>query len=152
LIGAGTLAGQTQVAPDQCLGGSLTATQSQSISLRFNGRITTIPIAPGAEIWRGGDLNDIHQLIVGDEIYLKCTRAGEGAPVMATVVAAVEPGDGIQLVPHHITERSACLGRLIAVTGDTLSLKNDKGGCVIHTNEVSAGVTVSYPGRILPAE
>jgi hypothetical protein len=174
LICAGNLAAQTGVTGDQCLGGSLTAIQSQSISLKFNGKITTMPIAPGAEIWRRGtDLDGIHQLVIGDEIYLKCTRAGDGDPVMATMVAAVEPDDGVRLVPQHITEVSACVGRLIAITNNTLSVTNDKSGCLIHTNaqttfwrgetyhdasafklgdEVTAGVTVSYPGRVLTAD
>jgi hypothetical protein len=174
LICAANLAAQIDVAGDQCLGGSLTAIQPQSISLKFNGRITTMPIAPNAEIWRRGtDLDSIHQLAIGDQIFLKCTRARDGDPVMATVVAAVEPGDGVRLVPHHITEVSACVGRLIAIANDTLTVQNDRSGCVIHTNaqttfwrggtyrdarafqlgdEVSAGVTVSYPGRVLTAE
>jgi hypothetical protein len=92
---------------------------------------------------------------------------------MATLVAAVEPDDGVRLVPQYITEVSACVGRLIAITNNTLSVKNDKGGCFVHTNaqttfwmgetyhdasalklrdEVAAGVTVSYPGRVQTAE
>jgi hypothetical protein len=174
LICAANLAAQIDVTPDQCLGGSLTAIQSQSISLKFNDKITTMPIAPGAEIWRQGtDLDTIHQLVIGDQIFLKCTRERDGDPVMATVLAAVEQGDGVRLVPHQITAVSACVGRLIAIANNTLSVKNDKSGCVIHTNaqttfwrgetyhdagafklgdEVSAGVTVSYPGRVLTAE
>jgi hypothetical protein len=171
---AGNLAAQTGVTRDQCPGARLTAIQSQSISLKFNDKITTMPIAPGAEIWRrGADLESIHQLVTGDEIFLKCARAGDGDPVMATMVAAVEPGDGVRLVPQHIAEVSACVGRLIAIANNTLSVKNDRSGCVIHTNaqttfwrgetrhdagafklgdEISAGVTVSYPGRVLTAE
>jgi hypothetical protein len=174
LICLGNLAAQTEVPGDQCLGGFLLAIQPQSITLKFNDKVTTMPIAPGAEIWRrGADLDDIHQLVIGDEIYLKCTRAGDAGPAMVSVAAAVESNDGVRLVPHNIAEVSACIGRLIAVTNDTLSLRNDKGGCVIHTNaqttfwrgdtyhdagafklgdEVSAGVTVSYPGRVLTAE
>lgn len=165
---------QTKVPQDQCLGGRLTTVQSQSITLKFNDRITTFSIAPGAEIWRrGADLDDIHQLVLGDEIYLKCTRTGDGGPVTASVVAAVEPNDGVNLVPHHITEVSVCIGRLVAIGGNTLSLKNESGGCVIHTNaqttfwrgedyhdasafrlndQVSARVTVTYPGRVLTAD
>ena len=174
LICAGILAAQTEVTGDQCRGGWLTAIQSESISLKFNDKVTIMPIAHAAEIWRRGrDLGSIHQLVIGDQIYLKCTRAGDGGPVMATVVAAVEPDDGVRLVPQHITEISACLGRLIAITDSTLSVKNAKNGCVIHTNaqttfwrgetyhdarafklgdEISAGVNVSYPGRVLTAE
>jgi hypothetical protein len=168
LICAGNLAAQAEIAGDQCLGGSLTAIQAESISLKFNDNVTTIRVAPDAEIWRRGtDLGSIHQLVIGDQIYLKCSKAG------ATVVAAVEQDDAVQLVPHHITEISACIGRLIAITNDTLSVKNNQGGCVIHTtaqttfwrgetshdasafklgDEVGARVTVSYPGRILTAE
>jgi hypothetical protein len=168
------LAAQAEVTGDQCpLGGRLTAIQSQSITVTLNDKITIIPIAPGAEIWRrGADLDSIDQLVIGDQIFLKCTRPGEDSPVMAPVVAAPEQGDGVQLVPHHITAFSACLGRLIAIGQDTLSVKNDDGICVLHTNaqttfwrgetypdasafklgdEVGAGVTVGYPGRILTA-
>jgi hypothetical protein len=171
---AAELAAQTEVPQDQCLGGWLTAIQSQSITLKYNDKITTFPIASGAEIWRrGADLDDIHQLVLGDQIYLKCTRAADGGPVMASVVAAVEQWDAVDLVPHHITEHSACLGRLVAIGDNTLSVKNDQGGCVIRTNaqttfwrgedyhdasalrlgdELAARVTVTYPGRVLTAE
>ena len=171
---AAELSAQTEVPKDQCLGGWLTVIQSQSITLKFNDKITTYPIAPGAEIWRrGADLEDIHQLVPGDQIYLKCARAADGGPIMASIVAAVEPNEGVDLVPHHITEITACIGRLVAIGDNTLSLKNDTGGCVIHTNaqtrfwrgedyhdasafrlgdEVGAGVTVTYPGRVLTAK
>jgi hypothetical protein len=143
------LVAEIDVTGDQCLGGSLTAIQSQSISLKFNDKITTMPIAPGAEIWRRGtDVDSIHRLVIGDEIYLKCTRAGDGDPVMATVVAAVEPDDGVHLVPHHINAVSACVGRLIAITKNTLSVKSDKKRLTPIRRQRSGGRDLSRCQRV----
>lgn len=168
----GGLYAQSEVPGDQCLGGTLIGIQQDSITLKFNEKITTMHLAPEAEIWRRGvDLESIQQLLVGDEIYLKCTRA-EGA-VVASVVAAVEKDDGIDLVPHHIAEIRVCSGKLVAVGQDTLSAKNENGICVIHLkpgaeiwrgevfhdtsalklgDEVYARVTVSYPSGELTSE
>lgn len=75
---------------DQCLGGTLRAVQQDSITLQFNQKIIRMPVAPDAEIWRRGvDLKSVRELIPGDELYLRCTRAASGA-VHASVVAAVE--------------------------------------------------------------
>ena len=95
LIFLGTVAAQTEVPGDQCLGGTLISIQQNSITTQFNEKIQTYELAPGAEIWRRGvDLKSIHQLVIGDPIYPKCIRAANGA-VVATVVAAVEKDDAI---------------------------------------------------------
>jgi hypothetical protein len=164
----GSLAAQSEVPRDQCLGGSLVAIQQSSITLKFNEKIMTMRLAPDAEVWRRGvDLDSIHQLVVGDEIYLKCTRA-----VVASVVAAVEEGDVLNLVAHHIVEYRVCAGHLVAAK-DTLSVKNDGGICVVRVNadtkiwrgeifhetsalklgdDVCARAIVGYPSGELTAE
>jgi hypothetical protein len=172
----GSLAAQPkpdEVPPDQCLGGWLVSTQQDSITLKFNEKIITTRLAPDAEIWRHGtDVESMHQLVVGDEIYMKCTRDADSA-VIASVVAAVEEGHGVDMEPHHLKEISVCGGHLVAFTKDTLSVKNDKGVCVIHLtpdaniwrgeifhdtsvlklgDEVGARVVVGYPDRELTAE
>ena len=123
----GSLAAQSEVPTEQCLGGWLISIQADSITLKFNERITTFRLAPDAEIWRHGtDVESIHQLVLGDEIYLKCIRSGDGA-VIASIVAAVEEGHGVDMEPHHLKDISVCIGHLVAFTKDTLSVKNDKG-------------------------
>jgi hypothetical protein len=168
----GTLAAQPEVPGDQCLGGTLVSIQQDSITTKFNQKIITMQVAPDAEIWRRGvDLESIHQLVVGDEIYLKCTRAA-GA-VVASIVAAVEKDDAIDLTPHHIAEIRVCGGRLLAFTNTTLSVRNDDGVCIIHLksgaeiwrgevfhstgalklgDDVIARVEVQYPSGELIAE
>ena len=89
------------------------------------------------------DLESIHQLVVGDNIYLKCTRAADSGVAVASMVAAVEMDDGIDLVPHHIAEIRVCTGHLIAIDKDTLSAKNETGICVIH---LKPGATI-FPRR-----
>ena len=170
----GSLAAQPGVPREQCLGGRLVGIQQDSISLKFNEKMTTMPVAPNAEIWRrGADLQNIHQLVLGDQIYMECTRAGDSAPVMASVVAAVEKNESVHIAPHHIVEYSVCGGRLVSVTKDTLSVKGDDGSCVMRINadtpvwrgetyhdtsalklgdDVVARFTVGYPGRELTAE
>ena len=162
-----------ETSPYQCLGGTLLSVRQDSITVKFNEKIITTRLAPGAEIWRRGvDLDSLQQLVPGDSIYMKCARASDGA-LVAAVVAAVEKDDGVELVPHHIVEIRVCIGRLVASTNDTLSLKNDRGICVIHTtpetkfwrgeifnhhsafqlgDEVSARVAVNYPGGELIAD
>jgi hypothetical protein len=133
---AGSLAAQPEpgeIPGDQCLGGWLVSIQQDSITLRFNEKIMTMRLAPDAEIWRRGvDLESIHQLVVSDNIFLKCARAADSGAVVASVVAAVEKDDGIDLVPHHIAEIRGCTGQLIAIGKDTLSAKNENWICVIH--------------------
>jgi len=173
---AGSLAAQPEpdeIPGDQCLGGWLVSIQQDSITLRFNEKIMTMRLAPDAEIWRRGvDLENIHQLVVGDNIYLKCARTDSGA-VVASVVAAVEKDDGIDLVPRHIAEIRVCTGQLVGIGKDTLSAKNENGICVLHLkpgakiwrgeifhdtsalklgDDVSARVVVGYPGGELTAE
>jgi hypothetical protein len=162
-----------EVPEDQCLGGWLFSIQPDSITLKFNQKITTFRLAPDAEIWRRGtDVASVQQLVPGDEIYLKCTRDADSA-VIASVVAAVEDGHGVDLDPHHLKEITFCGGRLVAVTKDTLSVKNDNGVCVIHLtadakiwrgeifhdtsalklgDEVGARVTIGYPHREMTAD
>jgi hypothetical protein len=169
----GLLAGQAKVPTEQCLGGWVVSIQQDSITLKFNEKIITYRLAPDAEIWRHGtDVESVHQLVLGDEIYLKCTRDADGA-VVASVVAAVEKGGFVDIEPHHIVEVSVCGGHLVAFTKDTLSVKNDKGVCVIHLtananiwrgeifhdtgvlklgDDVMARVTIGYPNRELTAE
>ena len=109
---------------------------------------------------------------MGDEIYTRCTREPDGS-VVASIVAAVEENDGAVMEPHRIVEITVCAGRLIAIAKDSLTLKNDKGGCIARipanteiwrgetfhdTNALRLGdelgirCTVSYPGRLLTAE
>jgi hypothetical protein len=118
------------------------------------------------------DLDSIHQLVVGDNIYLKCRRTADSG-VVASVVAAAEMDDGIDLVPHQIAEIRVCSGHLIAIDKDTLSAKNETGICVIHLkpdtkiwrgeifhdtgalklgDDVGARVIVGYPGGELTAD
>ncbi len=112
------------------------------------------------------DLDSIHQLVVGDNIYLKCSRAADSGAVVASLVAAVEKDDAIHLVPHHVAEIRVCAGNLVAIGQDTLSVKSGNGICVIHIkpgaevwrgkifhdtsalkldDDVSARVVVGYP-------
>jgi len=168
-----SLSAQPEVPGDQCLGGTLMSIQKDSITMKFNPKIITMRVAPDAEIWRRGvDLESIHQLVPGDEIYLQCTRAANGS-VVASVVAAAEKDDGIDLVPHHIVEVRVCSGYLVAISKDKLSVRNDNGVCVIHLKAgaeiwrgetfhdtsalklgdvVDARVTVTYPSGELVAE
>jgi hypothetical protein len=174
----GTLAAQSeaagQVPGDQCLPGALVAIQQNSITLKFNEKVTTMPIAPDAEIWRrGADVESIHQLVLGDDIYLRCTRAVGNGAVMASVVAAVEKGSSVYLEPHHLKEYSVCGGHLVAIEKDTLSVKNDDGICVMRIDAdtkiwrgeilhdtsglkigdvVDARITIGYPNGELTAE
>jgi hypothetical protein len=168
-----SLCAQPEVPGDQCLGGTLISIQQDSITTKFNEKIITMHLAPDAEIWRRGvDLDSIRQLVVGDEIYLKCTRAVSGA-VVASIVAAAEKDDAIDLTPHHIAEIRVCGGRLLAFTNNTLSVRNDDGVCIIHLkpgaeiwrgetfhstsalklgDDVIARVEVQYPSGELIAE
>lgn len=172
-IFVGSLCAQPEVPGDQCLGGTLVSIQQDSITTKFNEKIITMHLAPDAAIWRRGvDLESILQLVVGDEIYLKCTRAASGA-VVASIVAAVEKDDAIDLTPHHIAEIRVCGGTVLAIAKDKLSVRNDNGVCVIHLkpgaeiwrgetfhdtsalklgDDVMARVTVGYPSGDLFAE
>jgi hypothetical protein len=163
-----------EIPGDQCLGGLLVSIQPDSVTLKFNEKIITTRAAPDAEIWRRGvDLESIHQLVVGDNVYLKCARSADSGVAVASMVAAVETDDGIDLVPHHIAEIRVCTGHLIAIDKDTLSAKNKTGICVIHLkpdtkiwrgdifhdtsalklgDDVSARVIVGYPGGELTAD
>jgi hypothetical protein len=141
----GGLDAQSEVPGDQCLGGWLVSIQQDSITLKFNEKTMTMRLAPDAEIWRRGvDLGSIHQLVLGDNIYMKCARAADSGTVLASVVAAVEEGDTVELVPDHIVEYRVCSGRLVAVGKDTLSMKNDDGVCVVRVN----GNTKIWRGEI----
>ncbi len=168
----GGLAGQSEVPTEQCLGGTLISIQPDSITLKFNEKITTFRLASDAEIWRRGtDVASLQQLVLGDDIYLRCSQSGE--EVVASVVGAVEAGGQVYMEPHHLKEVTVCMGHLVAVTKDTLSMKNDKGVCVVHIppdieiwrgeifhdtsalklgDEVGARATIGYPNRELTAE
>ncbi len=175
----GSLAGQSpapgaEVPGDQCLGGDLIAIQQNSIVLKFNEKIMIMRLAPDAEIWRRGVyLESIHQLVVGDNIYLACTRSVEDGAVMASLVAAVERGDAVRMVRHNVAEYRACGGILAAIAKDSISVKSDDGVCVMQVNanteirrgeifhdtsglklgdEISARTAVEYPGGELIAE
>jgi len=174
LVFAGSLAAQSKVPRDQCLGGKLVAIQPDSISLQFNQKITLMRVAPDAEIWRRGvDLESIHQLALGDDIYAECIRAGDSDAVMASVVAAVEKGDSVRIEPHHVAEYRVCGGYLVAIAKDAISVKSDDGVSVIRVNAnteiwqgeilrdtaalklgdvVSARATVAYPSGELIAD
>jgi hypothetical protein len=168
------LAAQSAVPREQCLGGKLVAIQPDSITVKYNDKTTTLRLAPSAEIWRRGvDLQSTQQLVIGDDIYTECTRAPDSNAVLASMIAAVEKDDAVKMEPHHIVEIRVCMGNLTAKTADTLSLKNDKGTCVIHIpagtpiwrgeifhdtsvlqlgDEVGARVTVGYPSETLTAD
>jgi hypothetical protein len=169
----GGLAAQSEVPTEQCLGGALLSIQPDSITLKFNEKITTFRLAPDAEIWRRGtDVESIQQLVVGDDVSLRCTRSADGA-VVASVVAAVKKGGFVDIEPHHVVEITVCGGHLVAFTKDTLSVKNDAGICVIRVtadaniwrgeifhdtsvlrlgDHVMARVTIGYPDREMTAE
>jgi hypothetical protein len=52
-------------------------------------------LAPDAESWRRGtDIESSQQLVLGDDINLRCTQSGDGT-VMASVVAAVQEGSQV---------------------------------------------------------
>ena len=172
LLFVGSLAAQSEVPTEQCLPGTLISIQPDSITLKFNEKITTLHLAPDPEIWRRGtDVASLQQLVVGDDIYLKCSQSGE--EVVASVVAAVEKGGQVYMEPHHLKEITVCMGHLVAVTKDTLWMKNDEGVCVVHIppgleiwrgqiyhdtsalklgDEVGARATIGYPNRELTAE
>jgi hypothetical protein len=176
LLLTAALQAQTQVPRDQCLGGTLLSAQPNSVTLKFNAKTTTYPLAPNAEIWRRGvDLASPLDLVAGEEIYLECTReTGLGSgPVLANIVAAVEKNEDVLLQPHHIVETGVCGGRLLTATKETLTLRNDQGTCLLHTgpgthiwrgetvpdptalqpgDDVIARYTVTYPDRLLTAE
>jgi hypothetical protein len=171
---AGALPAQSGVPQDQCLGGTLIAAQPDSVTLKFNQKTTTYRLTPDVEIWRRGkDLESAGQLAPGDEIYLVCRRAADTGAVVASVVAAVEKDDVLELIPHHIVEHRVCIGRLIKATPDTLSVRNDDGVCTLHINpgiriwrgelfpdtsalelgdDISSGAIVHYPDEELIAE
>lgn len=173
LIFAGFLAAQSDVPADQCLGGWVVSIQPDSLILKFNDKINTIHLAPGAELWRRGkDVDHLQQFMLGDEIYTRCTRAADGS-VVASIIAAVEDNDAVDLKPHHIVEITVCAGRLIAIARDSLTVKNDAGTCTasVPTNteiwrgetfhdtsalrlgdDVGIRCSVGYPGRVLTAE
>jgi hypothetical protein len=166
------LAGQSEVPTERCMPGTLISIQPDSITLKFNEKITTMRLAPDAEIWRRGtDVASLQQLFVGDDVHLKCSQAGQ--EVVASVVAAVEAGGQVDMEAHHLKEIAVCMGHLVAVTKDTLSVKNDAGVCVVHIppgieiwrgkifhdtsalklgDEVGARATIGYPNRELTAE
>jgi hypothetical protein len=170
----GRCVAQVPVPGDQCLGGNLIGIQPDSVTTKFNDKISTYRFAPGAEIWsRGADVESPMELTIGDPVYIRCTRTEANGAVLITILAAAEQGDGVSLEPHHIRAISVCIGKLMARTADTLSLKNERGVCVIHTtsettywrgatsddpgilktgDEVSARVIVGYPGRVLSAD
>jgi hypothetical protein len=174
LVVTGNLAAQTDVPLDRCLGGRLLSIRQDSITLQFNDRVTTMPISPGAEIWRHGvDVESVGQLLPGDDIYLKCAQPEPNGPVMATIVAVPEGDDRLNLEPHHITAIGVCVGKLIAVASDSVTVRNEEGICKVQVNaqttfwrgenfpdatalelgdEVSIRYTVGYPGRVLTAE
>src|SRR5580693_6654319 len=110
-----SLSAQPEVPGDQCLGGTLVSIQQDAITTKFNQKIVTMRLASDAEIWRRGvDLESIQQLVVGDEIYLKCARSA-GGEVVASIVAAVQQDSGVDLTPHHIREIRVCGGSLVAI-------------------------------------
>jgi len=170
---AAALEAQLEVPGDQCLGGTLLEVRPDSITTKFNEKILTFPLAPDVEIWRRGvDLHDTAGLVPGDNIYLRCKRAANGL-VMASMVAAVEEGDAVDMVPHHIAALRVCFGRLIAVGKDSISVENDEGICVLHVrptteiwrgevfhdvsvlrfgDEIGARAVVEYPSEDLIAE
>jgi hypothetical protein len=113
------------------------------------------------------------QLTMGNQVYLRCARTKGSGPALITVLAAAEQDDGISLEPRHIKAINVCIGKLVTSTPDTLSLRSEKGVCVIDTtaqttywrgglshnagilrtgDEVSARVIVGYPGRVLTSD
>lgn len=132
----------------ECLADSLLSTQANSITTRFNDKVVTFRVTPATEIWRRGvDLESPLQLVPGDHIYVKCagTPAADGSPI-ATLIAAPQAGNGVDMEPHRITETTVCMGRLADIGADTLTLKNDKGSCAVRITPA----TRIWRGQIYP--
>lgn len=130
---AASAAAQTVNSQD-CLANKLLTTQPDSVVVQFNDKIIKLLVTPETEIWRRGvDLTSPEELVTGDNIYVKCADkpAPDGTPI-ATILAAVHQDSGVDLEPHHIAEITACLGRLIQVGSDTLTVQNDKGSCTLR--------------------
>jgi hypothetical protein len=117
-----------------CLADKLLSIQPDSIIVNFNQKIIRILVTPETEIWRRGvDLKSTAELIIGDNIYVRCTKtpAPDGTPI-ADVVAAVQEGSGVDLKPHDIREIRGCGGHLIDVAAASLVIANDKGTCTLR--------------------
>ena len=130
LVFAASATAQTANSQD-CLADKLLSAQTDSIVVNFNAKIIKLVVTPETEIWRrGADLTSPQQLVTGDSIYVKCADkpAPDGSPV-ATMIAAVQKDNGVDLNPHHIREISVCMGRLIRIAPDSLALSNNHGGC-----------------------
>ncbi len=133
VVFAGVAAAQTVNSRD-CLADKLLSAQPDSIIVNFNQKIIRILVTPETEIWRRGvDLKSTSELVIGDNIYVRCaeTPAPDGTPI-ATIVAAVQKDSGADLRPHDIREIRSCTGHLIQIAADSIAVKNDKGICTVR--------------------
>lgn len=176
----GTIAAAQPESSPQCLGGWLVSAQADSITLRFNDKITTYRITPETELWRRGvDLKSASEFVPGDEISVRCAKtaapggsASDYTPVATMVGAAMKDG-GLEMEPHNIQEIRVCIGKLIDIQPSALTLQNEDGVCVAQAppgvdiwrgkiyhdtsalkigDEVTVRVKVSYPSGDLIAD
>jgi len=112
--------------PSKCIGGTLIGARPDSITVRMNQTTRTVRVTPDTEIWRRGvDLDSATKLVPGDEIFPRCdTTDADGTPV-ATLVAAVQTDDAVELVPHHVREIRVCGGALVAADRSTVTVRAD---------------------------
>ena len=112
--------------PSKCTGGTLITARPDSLIVRMNQTTRTIRITSDTEVWRRGvDLDSATRLVPGDEIVPRCeTTTADGTPV-ATLVAAVQTDDAIELVPHHVREIRVCGGALVAAHQTTVTVRAD---------------------------
>lgn len=171
---SGIAAAQTVNSQD-CLADKLLSIEPDSIIVNFNQKIIQLLVTPETEIWRRGvDLKSPTELVIGDNLEVKCAekRAPDGRPV-ATVIAAIQKDSGAYLKPHDIREIRVCIGRLINIATDSLTVTNDQGICTVHvppgtniwrgetyhdtsalriSDEVASRAFVSYPSGELIAD
>ncbi|HTW67457.1 MAG TPA: DUF5666 domain-containing protein [Bryobacteraceae bacterium] len=124
---------QREAREPQTAGGTLVAMGQDFISVKLNDKLTTVHFSPDTEFWRRGiDFTAPSNLVVGDEIYVRYERTlTDGTPI-ATLIAAVEEGDAVRLIPHDVAEIRVCSGYLTAISTNTITIKNDEGACTVR--------------------
>jgi hypothetical protein len=168
------LAAQPPGANTTVISGSLVQIRQDSISLKLNDKVTVVHITPVTEIWRRGkDLTGADELVLGEDVFVQYTRTAADSSPIATLIAAVEADDAIELSPHHVVEYRVCSGYLTDIRANTISVKSDDGICIMRFaaetefwrgetshdpsglvigDVVTARATVSYPSGELIAE